>query len=142
MITTKSDIYRLHFCNNYDYNFFCLGLGRFYPVEGKVCQLTNVKEFDDHTQYHFSDWRLANGKVYTVYHNADAEVARFEVMVDWCQDRVLRDQKRICQGKDLETVSKCEITDAVTINEWKLNKSSQDKDVAEFYEARPHLNHD
>ena len=34
------------------------------------------------------------------------------------------------------------ITDTTAILDWNAHKSRQDRDVAEFYEARPHLNHD
>ena len=142
MTTTKSDLYRLHMCNNYNYDLSNLGIGRYYPVEGKMCQLTCTKKFDGYTQYHFSDWRLGGGRVYTIYHNADAEVERFDKLVEWNKDSVLDDQRRLCHGKIVETLSQCEITDTTAILDWNAHKSRQDRDVANFYEARPHLNHD
>lgn len=142
MTTTKSTIYRLHFCNNYNYDLSNLKVGNFYPVEGCVCQFKGTKVFDTHTEYSFSDWRLGGGRVYTIYHNADAEVERFDKLVEWNKDSVLDDQRRLCHGKIVETLSQCEITDTTAILDWKAHKSRQDRDVADFYEARPHLNHD
>ena len=49
MTTTKSDLYRLHMCNNYNYDLSNLVVGRYYPVEGKVCRLIGTKEFDGYT---------------------------------------------------------------------------------------------
>ena len=142
MTTTKSDLYRLHMCNNYNYDLSNLVVGRYYPVEGKVCRLMCTKKFDGYTTYQFSDWRLGGGRVYTIYENADAEVARFDKLVDWNKDSVLDGERRLCHGKIVETLSQCEITDATAIIDWNAHKSRQDRDVAEFYEARPHLNHD
>jgi hypothetical protein len=129
-------------CNNYNYDLSKLVVGRYYPVEGKVCRLMSTKKFDGYTKYHFSDWRLGGGRVYTIYENADAEVERFEALGDWSKDSVLNNNNRLCHGKIVETLSQCEITDNTIIAEYHNNKSRQDKDVAEFYEARPHLNHD
>ena len=147
---TLAENYRLYACSNlvsisrsaYDYDFSSLKVGSFYPVEGKICKLTDVKEFENYTQYSFSDWRLGGGRVYTVYHNADAEVERFEKLVDWAKERVCRDNKRLCDGQTVEALSKFEITDATAILDWETHKSDQDKDIAQFYEDRPHLNHD
>ena len=129
-------------CNNYNYDLSNLGIGRFYPVEGKMCRLMTTKKFDGYTQYHFSDWRLGGGRVYTIYHNADAEVERFDKLVDWAKDRVIDKETRLCDGKIVETLSKCQITDNTIIAEYHKNASRQDKDIAEFYERNPHLNHD
>ena len=107
-------------CNNYNYDLSNLVVGRYYPVEGKVCRLMCTKKFDGYTTYQFSDWRLGGGRVYTIYHK----------------------QRRLCHGKIVETLSQCEITDKTIIAEYHNNKSRQDRDIAEFYEARPHLNHD
>ena len=142
MTTTKSDLYRLHMCNNYNYDLSNLVVGRYYPVEGKVCRLMCTKKFDGYTTYQFSDWRLGGGTVYTIYENADAEVERFDKLVEWNKDSVLDKQRRLCHGKIVETLSQCEITDKTIIAEYHNNKSRQDRDIAEFYEARPHLNHD
>ena len=129
-------------CNNYNYDLSNLGIGRFYPVEGKMCKLTGTKKFDGYTEYQFSDWRLGGGRVYTIYHNADAEVERFDKLVDWAKDRVIDKETRLCDGKIVETLSKCQITDNTIIAEYHKNASRQDKDIAEFYERNPHLNHD
>lgn len=142
MTTTKSTIYRLHFCNNYNYDLSNLKVGNFYPVEGCVCQFKGTKVFDTHTEYSFSDWRLGGGRIYTIYHNADAEVERFDKLVDWAKDRVIDKETRLCDGKIVETLSKCQITDNTIIAEYHKNASRQDKDIAEFYERNPHLNHD
>ena len=129
-------------CNNYNYDLSNLVVGRYHPVEGKVCRLSGTKEVDGYTTYQFSDWRLGGGRVYTIYENADAEVARFDKLVDWNKDSVLDGERRLCHGKIVETLSQCEITDKTIIAEYHNNASRQDRDIADFYEARPHLNHD
>lgn len=142
MTTTKTNLYRLHHATNHNYDFSNLEVGNFYPVDGKVCQFKGTKQFSDKTEYTFADWRLGGGRVYTVYHNVEAECEAFEKMVGWCQERCLDRGTRLCDGQIIETLSKCQITDLTIIAEYHNNKSRQDKDIADFYERSPQLNHD
>lgn len=142
MTTTKTNLYRLHNATNHNYDFSNLEVGNFYPVEGTVCQFKGTKEFSNKTEYSFADWRLGGGRVYTVYHNADAECEAFDKVVGWGQDRCLDQGTRLCDGQTVETLSKCQITDCTTINEWNEKKLRQSQSIADFYKRSPQLNHD
>ena len=142
MTTTKTTQYRLLYATNHNYDFSNLEVGNFYPVEGNVCKFKGTKEFSNKTEYSFSDWRHGGGRVYTVYHNAEAECEAFEKMVDWLQERCLDRGTRLCDGKTIETLSKCQITDIAVINEWNEKKLRQSQSIADFYKRSPQLNHD
>ena len=125
MTTTKTTLYRLHNATNHNYDFSNLEVGNFYPVEGRLCQFKGTKEFSNKTEYTFSDWRLGGGRVYTVYHNIEAECEAFDKVVSWGQDRCLDRGTRLCDGQIIETLSKCQITDNTIIAEYHNNKSRQ-----------------
>ena len=106
-----------------------LEIGCFYPVKGEVMKFVGWKADEAKTTYSFESWR---GLVYTLerYNTVEAEEAQFAKMADWLQERCRKNGTRLCEGEQIDSISRCKITDIAVINDYNENEETTSKAIA------------
>ena len=106
-----------------------LEIGCFYPVKGEVMKFVGWKADEAKTTYSFESWR---GLVYTLerYNSVEAEEAQFAKMADWLQERCRKNGTRLCEGEQIDSISRCKITDIAVINDYNENEETTSKAIA------------
>ena len=106
-----------------------LEIGCFYPVKGEVMKFIGWKADETKTMYLFKSWR---GLTYTLerYNSVEAEEAQFAKMADWLQERCRKNGTRLCEGEQIDSISRCKITDIAVINDYNENEETTSKAIA------------
>ena len=108
-----------------------LEIGCFYPVKGEVMKFVGFEAdgYKETTKFLFESWRGMTCYLER-YDSLEAEDKAFGKMADWLQERCIKNGTRLCEGEQIDSISRCKITDIAVINDYKENETKTSEAIA------------